>query len=1222
VRLGARDAHRSTAIAIVIVTFGVLSGASAAGTRTPGAPSRGTAPRIASSGASRRIVGTGKAPAAYTPAPPLQPAHGTVITTPAPASNPNDKAEVGGVTRFGPSHAGAGRLIIPPPSEAHPTRAKGFSPSAFYSSTQLDNFSAQCGFGVNETTVAQSTDNPNLVVAGANTYYDSNGNCQDSHAGVYYSSDGGQNWHFEVMPGLIDPFSGDPVVTYDPVRHVFLFAFLEAKRNDATVGRIGVEASSDGVNWSRNTTLESNNSTVSTDKPSIAVDQNPSSPHYGRVIVAWTQFTGNNAIYFADHTDDGGTTWQTASTSINNTNHECGNGTSVAFNAAGEAMVAWAECSPDSLLEAGSPDGGTTWNNDVQITTTHPLAGAQDPNAADCFLNNGGSAFRCNSFPSLVGDPSSADAGGTAFIVVWADVRSTTQNAQTANVSQLIGLSTVDDGTTWNGGSCCSFDFMAFDNFGDKFFPAASFSPNGRLTVSYSSREDNSSSGNPNGKSFDEHQTEASSLTNLRSNAFISYTTDGTLGDPGSLSFIGDYSGNTSLDQNFDTFPVWTDLRNGFPSARTQDLCYSDCMTFLSPDSPFFVGRASGSMFTDFYSFSMDPLTGSGENFWNVVGLRLGSDGTSVDDDILLTPNRYYNTTLASSAFSPPFNDYVVVNGNFGHAPNTVYFPQVHSFSTVGGSYSIEWDAGHITLGTSFADSMASSNVARVYDTFLSTGTTYYFGLRPTAGNTSNYGLNLHTASGSSEQGRPNAVANSGNVAPGDPAFVAYNTGGDPTAFDGIVVLNNNGGSGSYTLYRDTAVPTGSISIDGGAPSTNSTTLQLALPANNPTTGDPVSDMSISVNGGPYGAFQHYSKTATVVVGNSEGTKTVAVKYRNGAGAVSTPATDTIYLVQSPPTVSSFTPSSGITGSTVTINGTHLAPGATVKFGALVSPSVTFVSGVQLKAVVPNGALTGKISVTTPVGTASSATDFTPTLSITGFSPGGGPAGTTVTINGVGFNSSSTVKFNGTSAGSVTHVSAVQLKATAPAGGTSGPITVVNSTAPTGTVRSAVFYAYPPTLGSFTPPSEITGSSVTINGTNYVADATVKFGALASPSVTFVSVLQLKAVVPNAAVPGKIYVTTPGGTAVSATNFDPTLSIKNFSPASGPTGTMVTINGIGFNSSSTVKFNGTSAGSVTHVSAVQLKAAVPSTATSGPITVTNTASPTGTVRSATDFTKT
>src|SRR5207248_980088 len=162
----------------------------------------------------------------------------------------------------------------------------------------------------------------------------------------------------------------------------------------------------------------------------------------------------------------------------------------------------------------------------------------------------------------------------------------------------------------------------------------------------------------------------------------------------------------------------------------------------------------------------------------------------------------YYNTTLASSSFSPSFNDYLVVNGNVGHAPNTVYFPQVHSFSSVGGFYSLEWDAGHIVFGTSLSDSMSFSNVARVYDSLLGSGTQYFFGLRPSAGNSSNYSLVLHSASRGAEQGRPTAAADSGGVAPGTPAFISYNTGADPTQFDGLVVVNNNGGSGGYTLYR------------------------------------------------------------------------------------------------------------------------------------------------------------------------------------------------------------------------------------------------------------------------------------------------------------------------------------------------------------------------------------------------------------------------------------
>ena len=62
----------------------------------------------------------------------------------------------------------------------------------------------------------------------------------------------------------------------------------------------------------------------------------------------------------------------------------------------------------------------------------------------------------------------------------------------------------------------------------------------------------------------------------------------------------------------------------------------------------------------------------------------------------------------------------------------------------------------------------------------------------------------------------------------------------------------------------------------------------------------------------------------------------------------------------------------------------------------------------------------------------------------------------------------------------------------------------------------------------------------------------------------------------------------------------------------------MTIRGIGFTSSSKVKPDGTTAPSVTPVSATQLRATVP--AATGPITVTNTATPEGTVRSKASYT--
>jgi hypothetical protein len=64
-----------------------------------------------------------------------------------------------------------------------------------------------------------------------------------------------------------------------------------------------------------------------------------------------------------------------------------------------------------------------------------------------------------------------------------------------------------------------------------------------------------------------------------------------------------------------------------------------------------------------------------------------------------------------------------------------------------------------------------------------------------------------------------------------------------------------------------------------------------------------------------------------------------------------------------------------------------------------------------------------------------------------------------VTIDGVGFNQSSTVAFGGTAAASVAYVSATDLVATVPADAPPGPITVTNTTTPTGIASSAGSYA-------------------------------------------------------------------------------------------------------------------------------------------------------------------
>jgi hypothetical protein len=75
------------------------------------------------------------------------------------------------------------------------------------------------------------------------------------------------------------------------------------------------------------------------------------------------------------------------------------------------------------------------------------------------------------------------------------------------------------------------------------------------------------------------------------------------------------------------------------------------------------------------------------------------------------------------------------------------------------------------------------------------------------------------------------------------------------------------------------------------------------------------------------------------------------------------------------PSITSFTPAGGRVGDVITVNGANLT-GATFRFNGTIAVTNTN-TGTQAQIVVPTGASTGRISVTTPGGTTVSNFDFT-----------------------------------------------------------------------------------------------------------------------------------------------------------------------------------------------------------------------------------------------------
>jgi len=126
------------------------------------------------------------------------------------------------------------------------------------------------------------------------------------------------------------------------------------------------------------------------------------------------------------------------------------------------------------------------------------------------------------------------------------------------------------------------------------------------------------------------------------------------------------------------------------------------------------------------------------------------------------------------------------------------------------------------------------------------------------------------------------------------------------------------------------------------------------------------------------------NKTAKAVVNNGTtltfvvpaGALTGPIKITTGAGEI---YTSSFTVVPPAPTVASFTPATGKKGvAVVTVKGTNLL-GATVTVGSVAVTLSAGATATSFKFVIPAGASTGKINVTTAGGTASSTANLTVT---------------------------------------------------------------------------------------------------------------------------------------------------------------------------------------------------------------------------------------------------
>jgi len=273
----------------------------------------------------------------------------------------------------------------------------------------------------------------------------------------------------------------------------------------------------------------------------------------------------------------------------------------------------------------------------------------------------------------------------------------------------------------------------------------------------------------------------------------------------------------------------------------------------------------------------------------------------------------------------------------------------------------------------------------------------------------------------------------------------------------------------------------------------------------------------------------------------------VSVTVTNSALTGKTSNAATFTVLNPVPVIMGLSPASSIAGSqsfAMTVTGTGFVAGATVQFGAdTLPPTASSLSATHLTVTVPAadvvnpGPLTVTVTNPAPGGGLSNALIFNlanPVPTLTSLSPSfalvGGPA-FTLTLTGTGFNTASKVEFGADSLSPIPGtLTATQFMITVPAADitTAGPISVrVVNAAPGGGTSSALTFLVGnpvPVITALSPVAvrvNASGVLLTLSGSNFVAGATITFGAVAGliPVAGSQSATHLQVTLPDSTLP-------------------------------------------------------------------------------------------------------
>jgi hypothetical protein len=425
----------------------------------------------------------------------------------------------------------------------------------------------------NETQVAINEHNPSNAVAASNDYI---------NGGLWIGTthDGGNTWHSQFINPQVPETrdfctGGDPTVVYSKRDRTFYAGTLCFFREHPRSGLHIIQSTDGGDHWTggryasvvvSNTLPDGSvDDTVFYDKELLAMDNHPSSPHYGRLYMTYIKFhfapDGSSdycpvQIAFTDDVDADGdgilsdTAW--ARVSVNPDAPGAGGvGPSAnqwatpVIDDQGGVNVAYAieECNTaldPELKFKRSTDGGATWPA-TATTISKPGQFADNPNPADLLPNKNA---RLPISPSLAFNERSRQLG----YVYQNNINSAASGAD------ITFQSSSDYGATWSDIQYVSVQGDRTTPAGnDQYFPWIQAEGRGWQVLFFDNRNDPANT-------LIETFLATSSRRGWRNANISTVAWNPNIAFFASGSFIGDYNG-LAVAEDF-AYPVWTDGRN------------------------------------------------------------------------------------------------------------------------------------------------------------------------------------------------------------------------------------------------------------------------------------------------------------------------------------------------------------------------------------------------------------------------------------------------------------------------------------------------------------------------------------------------------------------------------------------------------------------------------------------------------------------------------------